>query len=238
MKRSPYIQFNIAAYSPMSVEFKTMFNSVANVVSQMYSSFLKEVDIPKCQKIAISVSNYSNETNFISGRNFVGGVIGIRKIYHDFNKFETLNFFQKKVEILELMQSYLIELCTQNGYNPEPFVLAYNNIKENNYQSVFILMGKKFTNRKTKISVLVKVEQKEMGALIIFDFYDANSQKLKSIETIEIPNGPLFLDSYMSKGGKWMDDDCFVLLDRDKTPTLKVFLSGKYENLKFKMFDK
>ncbi len=237
MKGRPYIDFGIADYSPIEKEFKTMFNSVANIISQMYSSFLREVEIPKCQKISITISNYSNETNYISGKDFVCGVIEIRKIYYDFKKFETLSFFQKKVEILELIQSFLLELCKQNGYNPTPFILAYNKIKENNYKSIFILFGKKFTNRKTKISAWVKVEQKETGALIVFDFQDANSQNLKSIETIEIPNGPFFIESYMACGGKWVDDNCFVLLDRNKMQTLKVFLSGKFENLKFKMFD-
>jgi hypothetical protein len=237
MKKSPYIQFGIADYSPLDSEFQTLFNSVANIVAQMYSSFLREVEIPKCQKISITISNYSNETNYISGKDFVCGVIDIRKIYYDFAKFDTFSFYQKKVEILELIHGFLIELCDQNGYNTNSFVSAYNKIKENDYRSVIILKGKKFTNRKTKNSVVVKVEQKETGALIIFDFYDSNSQQLKSVETIEIPNSPIFLNSYMSSGGKWLDDNCFVLLDRDKMHTLKVFLSGKFENIKFKMFN-
>lgn len=44
MKGVLYIDFGIADYSPIEKEFKTMFNSVANIISQMYSSFLREVE--------------------------------------------------------------------------------------------------------------------------------------------------------------------------------------------------
>lgn len=56
--------------------------------------------------------------------------------------------------------------------------------------------------QKDKNFSLGQSRAKKTGALIIFDFQDVNSQNLKSIETIEIPNGPFFIELDMARGGE------------------------------------
>ncbi len=107
--------------------------------------------------------------------------------------------------------------------------------------SFYIMWVKNFPQIEisTKISAWVKVEQKtEIGALIVFDFHELISQCYEVNRNHRNSKSDYFLltiSHYMTCGGKWVDDNCFVLLDRNKMQTLKVFLSGKFENLKFKI---
>ncbi|MFT4734466.1 MAG: hypothetical protein ACI9K1_001423 [Arcticibacterium sp.] len=189
------------------------FNRYANYVGNLYFNALPKLNIQYLKKIVVELLYNSSTNNSIIpySKDFVICTIQQR---FDFSSFLQKDCFLRKRYLTELLHLNILKLAKEFNWELDPFVSAYEKIKETNYESHTVVgVIKKSKDRKYRAGIAV--EQDIESASIYIFFLDSNEsviEKMKVFETLPQP----FLYMQLIGKSKWLNDGEFVLYNKSK----------------------
>jgi hypothetical protein len=205
------------------------FNGEAAVIAELYSNVLGHVEIDKLSKIRINLGDADNFPESISKGYSTSRVLGIEKKFN-FKEYFSLGPIQRKIALLEEIQKNVLYACDVFRFNKQPFVEAYEKVKEANYISRFIYKNKIFKNKDKSLGASLIITFESTHAQFSIIFYNEKEKIIKEMDCLKSYNNFMFVDELTRGGAKWIDNEHFVILNKNKQITLKVSVDGVIES--------
>lgn len=210
---------------PATQEKVWQFNGEANVIAELYSSLLGHVGIDKLGKIRINLYDGDYSNSICAGYS-CSRTLGMEKRF-DFTTYFSLPHFERKVMLLEEMQTHILYACNEFKFDSQPFVDAYEKVKKANYVAKYTYKNKIFKNKNKTLGASLVITLEGTHAQFTLVFYDKNEEVIKEVDCLKTFNNFMFIDTPVKGGVKWLDNEQIVLLNKDKEVTVKVSITGE-----------
>lgn len=198
-------------------------------ISKLYSRFISDVKIVNLRKIDIQLVNSQDSTRIINS-NQLTKVCLIYK-YFDWQNFEkeTIEINRFKI-ILDLILDTLLEFYKEFNWPIAEFRNAYSQVIQAGFRNEYVLLAPKVSKNKRYHASLVSVSSKEYNSIFIelTDVIKENETKRFELMKISMYEEDL---SIIAKTLKWINNDEFIISNKDKEINFKVSIGSELPEL-------
>lgn len=198
-------------------------------ISKLYSRFISDVKIVNLRKIDIQLVNSQDSTRIINS-NQLTKVCLIYK-YFDWQNFEkeTIEINRFKI-ILDLILDTLLEFYKEFNWPIAEFRNAYSQVIQAGFRNEYVLLAPKVSKNKRYHASLVGVSSIEYNSIFIelTDVIKENETKRFELMKISMYEEDL---SIIAKTLKWINNDEFIISNKDKEINFKVSIGSELPEL-------
>lgn len=252
MKYLTYIEVACAYNVSFEHDKLRKFNQSTHVVTNLFSRLLNSA-VKGLHKIRIELSDAPNVYNVFPADDYT-------KIAHFEKSFDFAHYFaQPKLErrkiILETLYEAIVAICEKAEYDLTPFTIAYEKVKELNFENRYVHDKLKFSpNRKYKAGIQVEVDEEAADISIIVEPLTPKGEllvpdketKKDFMRQPKSPSGDLgvsipifrthphhhFIYQVIHKG-KWVDSETFVVSNKDEQIQFVVSIPNETVQIEF-----
>ena len=228
MKAITYFEICTAYNVSLNESLSKEFNFSTNVVSSLFDRCLNWT-IEGLRKYRIDLHDQRDVFKVHLSDSYT-------KIAHCHKTFDFNNYFkQSKLKrreiILETLYEAIKNLCKIAGYELKPFTIAYNKVKELNYENIYSLNKPTASrNRKQKAGIQIKFTDESACISVVFYEYKANDES-KCIEIFKTYPHHHFIPQIAHKG-KWTQPNVYTISDKSQQINFDVSFTDNTSQLR------
>ncbi len=226
MKKIIYFEVSCSFDVSFDLDIQKKINGSTQVVTHLYSRILN-LSINNLHRYNVELIDKPKVNNYYKP-NF-NRISHIEKSFN-FNNYFTQSKYNRRTIILETLYDAIKEMCQKMNIDLLPFTIAYEKVKELNYENKFIY-GKLTSspNRKYKASIEIEIIEEKAILSAVLNNGTEKSQTIKFLETL--PH-QMFIYRLVHKG-KWTSKDIYTVSDKSRQINFDILFKDNTSKIRF-----
>ena len=211
------------------------FNQSTYIITDLFDRYLNQ-QIKGVRKIRIEFTDKVDILDIYLPES-ISPICHIHKSF-DFDNYFAQSKTDRRKIILETLYDAVKNLCKETDYDLTPFTIAYEKVKELNYENKFIY-GKLTSSPNRKLKAGIQIEVTEEKAILSVVFSDApksarfqKSGRFEEVKFLETLPHYMFIYRLVHKG-KWTSSNIYTVSDKSRQVNFDVSFTDKISKLRF-----